>query len=57
MPTKDAIDRKGTTLSDEAMATLLKVDPAEWAEAVTGQEEFLNSFGDTAAEGDARGAR
>jgi GTP-dependent phosphoenolpyruvate carboxykinase len=27
------------------MATLLKVDPAEWAEAVHGQEDFLQSFG------------
>ena len=35
-----------STLSDEAMETLLKVDPAEWAEAVQGQEDFLNSFGD-----------
>jgi len=45
VPGKNAIDRKGTDLSDEAMATLLKVDPAEWAEAVQGQEDFLNSFG------------
>jgi phosphoenolpyruvate carboxykinase (GTP) len=45
-PTIDAIDRKGTNLTDEAMKTLLKVDPAEWAEAVSGQEEFFNSFGD-----------
>ena len=27
------------------MATLLKVDPAEWAEAVAGQEEYLEGFG------------
>ena len=45
VPTKSAIDRKGTDLSDEAMATLLKVDPAEWADAVHGQEGFFNSFG------------
>ncbi|HEX9104032.1 MAG TPA: phosphoenolpyruvate carboxykinase (GTP), partial [Polyangia bacterium] len=45
IPGKDAIDRKGTELTDEAMATLLKVDPAEWAEAVHGQEDFLGSFG------------
>jgi phosphoenolpyruvate carboxykinase (GTP) len=45
VPGKDAIDRKGTDLTDEAMATLLKVDPAEWAEAVHGQEDFFNSFG------------
>ena len=45
IPTADAIDRSGTDLNDEAMATLLKVDPAEWLEAVQGQEDFLNSFG------------
>jgi len=45
VPGKNAIDRKGTDLTDEAMATLLKVDPAEWAEAVHGQEDFFNSFG------------
>jgi phosphoenolpyruvate carboxykinase (GTP) len=45
VPGKDAIDRTGTDLTDEAMATLLKVDPAEWAEAVHGQEDFFNSFG------------
>ena len=45
VPTKNAIDRSGSDLSDEAMATLLKVDPAEWAEAVHGQEDFLSSFG------------
>jgi phosphoenolpyruvate carboxykinase (GTP) len=46
VPTPNAIDRKGIDLSDEAMTTLLKVDPAEWAEAVHGQEDFFNSFGD-----------
>jgi phosphoenolpyruvate carboxykinase (GTP) len=45
VPTVNAIDRKGTDLGDDAMKTLLKVDPAEWAEAVHGQEDFLNSFG------------
>ena len=45
VPGKSSIDRKGTDLTDEAMATLLKVDPAEWAEAVHGQEDFFNSFG------------
>ena len=45
VPTVNAIDRKGTDLTDEAMKTLLKVDPAEWAEAVHGQEDFFNSFG------------
>jgi phosphoenolpyruvate carboxykinase (GTP) len=45
VPTADAIDRSGTDLSEEAMATLLKVDSAEWLEAVQGQDDFLNSFG------------
>jgi phosphoenolpyruvate carboxykinase (GTP) len=45
VPGRNAIDRKGIDLSDEAMALLLKVDPAEWAEAVAGQEDFMNSFG------------
>jgi phosphoenolpyruvate carboxykinase (GTP) len=44
IPTVEAIDRSGTDLSDDAMATLLKVDSAEWLEAVAGQEDFLNSF-------------
>ncbi len=46
VPTQNAIDRAGIQLSDAAMAQLLKVDPAEWVEAVAGQEDFLNSFGD-----------
>jgi phosphoenolpyruvate carboxykinase (GTP) len=50
-PSLNAIDRKGIDLSDEAMATLLKVDPAEWAEAVQGQEDFFNSFGARLPEG------
>ena len=45
LPTIHAIDRTGLELSDEVMAALLKVDPAEWVEAVSGQEQFLNGFG------------
>jgi phosphoenolpyruvate carboxykinase (GTP) len=45
LPTIHAIDRTGLDLSDEVMAALLKVDPAEWVEAVSGQEQFLNGFG------------
>jgi phosphoenolpyruvate carboxykinase (GTP) len=44
VPTITAIDRDGIEL--RAMASLLKVDPAEWVEAVAGQEHFLNSLGD-----------
>ena len=46
VPTHDAIDRTGLTLSDADMAHLLKVDPAEWVEAVAGQEELIQMFGD-----------
>jgi phosphoenolpyruvate carboxykinase (GTP) len=45
LPTSQAIDRAGLDLSDETMTALLKVDPAEWVEAVSGQEAFLNGFG------------
>jgi phosphoenolpyruvate carboxykinase (GTP) len=46
LPTVNGIDRTGLDISDETMAALLKVDPAEWAEAVAGQEAFLDSLGD-----------
>jgi len=45
VPTTTAIDRTGLKLSDADMATLLKVDPAEWAEAVSGQRDFFDAFG------------
>jgi len=45
VPTPDAIDRRGLTISDEELAALLKVDPAEWVEAVAGQEDFFRKFG------------
>jgi phosphoenolpyruvate carboxykinase (GTP) len=46
VPTLGAIDRTGLTLSDADMAALLKVDPAEWVEAIAGQEELMRMFGD-----------
>ena len=46
VPTKSALDLHGLDLSDAAVAQLLRVDPAEWAEAVHGQENFFESFGD-----------
>jgi phosphoenolpyruvate carboxykinase (GTP) len=46
VPPPSAIDRAGLDLSDSALDLLLKVDPAEWVEAVAGQESFLDSFGD-----------
>ena len=44
-PTLDAINREGLTLSDNVMKALLKVDAAEWVEAIAGQEDFLKSYG------------
>jgi len=45
VPTTDAIDRTGLDLSDDALAQLLKVDKADWIEAVSGQTEFFAKFG------------
>jgi phosphoenolpyruvate carboxykinase (GTP) len=45
LPPREAIDRAGLTIVDGALATLLKVDPAEWVEAVEGQDNFLRTFG------------
>src|SRR5687767_9800298 len=46
VPTVDAIDRTGLNVSDADMKELLKVDPAEWLEAIEGQEELMQMFGD-----------
>ncbi len=46
VPTVNAIDRTGLDLSANDTAALLKVDPAEWVEAVAGQDYFFESFGD-----------
>jgi phosphoenolpyruvate carboxykinase (GTP) len=45
VPTVDAIDRSGLNVSEADMAELLKVDPAEWVEAVAAQEELIQMFG------------
>jgi phosphoenolpyruvate carboxykinase (GTP) len=45
VPTPDALDRNGLSLSTEALVQLLRVDAAEWVEAVEGQEHYLHSFG------------
>ena len=45
-PSRDAIDRRGIDLSDQALDELLRVDFAEWIEAVQGQHEFFATFGD-----------
>jgi phosphoenolpyruvate carboxykinase (GTP) len=46
IPTADAINRDGLDLGDDALAQLLAVDPAEWIDAVAGQDAFLTSLGD-----------
>jgi phosphoenolpyruvate carboxykinase (GTP) len=45
LPTKTAIDRTGTNLTDASMEGLLRVDPADWLEAVHSQDEFFKTFG------------
>ncbi len=45
VPTPAALDRNGLSLSTEALVQLLRVDAAEWVEAVEGQEHYLHSFG------------
>ena len=45
VPTPDAIDRNGLAISRDALAQLLRVDAAEWVEAVEGQDHYLRSFG------------
>jgi phosphoenolpyruvate carboxykinase (GTP) len=45
IPTLDAIDRTGLNIPDADMAALLKADPAEWVEAVAGQEDLIQMFG------------
>jgi phosphoenolpyruvate carboxykinase (GTP) len=45
LPTKRAIDRSGLDLSDSVMDQLLRVDHAEWHEAVEGQHSYFEKFG------------
>ena len=45
VPALRAINRDGIDLTDKAMTSLLKVDPAEWVEAVSGQDHFLHTLG------------
>ncbi|MBI3449296.1 MAG: phosphoenolpyruvate carboxykinase (GTP) [Acidobacteria bacterium] len=46
VPTPAAIDRTGLDLSDAALDKLLRVDAAEWHEAIQTQEDFFAKFGD-----------
>jgi phosphoenolpyruvate carboxykinase (GTP) len=45
IPPIEGLDRKGLNMSEEDLAALLRVDPAEWVEAVAGQEDFFRMFG------------
>jgi len=45
VPTLNSIERTGIDVPETTMTTLLKVDPAEWVEAVEGQDHFLTSLG------------
>jgi phosphoenolpyruvate carboxykinase (GTP) len=45
VPTLDAIDRNGLAISRDQLTQLLRVDAAEWVEAVEGQDHYLRSFG------------
>jgi phosphoenolpyruvate carboxykinase (GTP) len=44
-PAPGAISREGLNLSDDVMQNLLNVDPAEWVDAVVGQEDFMKTYG------------
>ena len=45
IPSPGAIDTAGLVAPDK-MAELLVVDPAEWVEAVAGQDDFFKQYGD-----------
>ena len=45
VPTADAIDRTGLDISDEALQTLVAVEPGDWAEASADQATFFKSLG------------
>jgi phosphoenolpyruvate carboxykinase (GTP) len=51
VPTPSALDRRGLELSDAALEMLLKVDPADWVEAVSGQVPWFAQFGDRLPQG------
>jgi phosphoenolpyruvate carboxykinase (GTP) len=45
VPTPDAIDQNGLTISKEAMELLVAVEPGDWAEASAEQATFFKSLG------------
>ncbi len=51
VPTKDALELRGSDVSPEALDKLLAVDAADWTEAVHSQGEFFDSFGDRLPKG------
>jgi phosphoenolpyruvate carboxykinase (GTP) len=51
VPKKHAIDRTGLDVSDAAMEQLLRVDHAEWVEAVEGQHMYFEKFGERMPKG------
>jgi phosphoenolpyruvate carboxykinase (GTP) len=44
-PGADSIRPDGLDLGRGVMSTLLNVDPADWVEAIAGQDDFLKSYG------------
>lgn len=46
LPAPGALDLYGVTISETTLEELLRVDPADWVEAVAAQREYLASFGD-----------
>jgi phosphoenolpyruvate carboxykinase (GTP) len=45
VPKMDALDKRGLAIGDDVLARLLRVDPAEWVEAVAGQEDYFRQYG------------
>jgi phosphoenolpyruvate carboxykinase (GTP) len=45
VPTAEALNADGLVPA-ESMETILKVDPAEWVEAVAAQDDLFRQFGD-----------
>jgi phosphoenolpyruvate carboxykinase (GTP) len=45
LPKMDAIDKRGLSIGDDILARLLRVDPAEWVEAIAGQEDYFRLYG------------
>jgi phosphoenolpyruvate carboxykinase (GTP) len=45
VPTLDGINREGLNLSESVLSSLLKVDAAEWVEAIAGQDDFMKPYG------------